>query len=53
MPDAVRGWMVVSGAQYLSHKRMMNFKTVEGRVLDRMQIELVAGRVSSHNECFY
>jgi hypothetical protein len=24
-----------------------------GRAIDRMQVELVAGRVSSHNECFY
>jgi hypothetical protein len=53
VPDAVRGWRVVADAQYLSHRRMMNFGTVEGRVLDRLQIELVAGRVSSHNECFY
>lgn len=53
VPDAVRGWMLVGGAQYLSMKDMMNFSGDLGRSLNRMQIELVAGRVSAINECFY
>ena len=53
VPDAVRDWMLVSGAQYLSLPGMQIFAGDTGRSIDRMQIELVAARVSSHNECFY
>ena len=53
VPDAVRGWMLVGGAQYLSMKAMMNFSGDLGRSINRMQMELVAGRVSAINECFY
>lgn len=53
VPDAVRGWISVSDAQYLTFESMGNFDQPEGRSLNRMQIELVAGRVSSMNECFY
>ncbi len=51
VPEQVRAWKDLSAAQYLSSERMMGFET--GRVLDRSQMELVAGRVSSLNECFY
>ena len=53
VPNAVRGWMLVAGAQYLSMQGMMNFSGDLGRSIDRMQMELVAGRVSAINECFY
>jgi alkylhydroperoxidase family enzyme len=53
VPDAVRQWYSVGGAQYLSMRRMMNFSGDTGKTLDRRQLELVAGRVSSFNECFY
>ena len=53
IPDAVRGWVSVSNAQYLSFEGMGDFDRPAGRVLNRMQIELVAGRVSAMNECFY
>ena len=53
VPDAVRDWMRVSNAQYLSMEGMQIFAGDTGRSIDRMQIELVAARVSSHNECFY
>jgi hypothetical protein len=53
VPDAVRGWMQVAGAQYLSMRSMMNFSGDLGRSINRMQMELVAGRVSAINECFY
>lgn len=53
VPDAVRDWMRLSAAQYLSLQGMQIFAGDTGRSIDRMQIELVAGRVSSHNECFY
>ena len=32
---------------------MRNFGQDETRAIDRMQIELIAGRVSAVNECFY
>jgi hypothetical protein len=53
VPDAVRDWMLVGNAQYLSMSGMQIFAGDTGRSIDRMQIELVAARVSSHNECFY
>ncbi len=53
VPDALRGWLDVGGAQYLSIAGMRKFSGDVGRALNRMQIELVAGRVSSINECFY
>lgn len=53
VPDAVRDWMLVGDAQYLSMAGMQIFAGDTGRSIDRMQIELVAARVSSHNECFY
>ena len=53
VPDALRDWIPVGNAQYLSFEGMGNFDQPEGRVLNRMQIELVAGRVSSMNQCFY
>jgi len=53
VPNAVREWMAVGAEQYLSMKGMTQFSTFSGRALNRMQIELVAGRVSSYNECFY
>lgn len=53
VPNAFREWVPVAGAQYLSFKGMGNLDQPEDRSLHRMQIELVAGRVSAVNECFY
>ena len=53
VPDAVRSWLALSDAQYLSMQGMGDFDQPEGRCLNRMQIELIAGRVSAMNECFY
>jgi len=53
VPEGVRGWMKVADQQYLSMEGMMNFTGPNGRAINRMQIELIAGRVSSINECFY
>jgi hypothetical protein len=51
VPDEVRGLRDLSAAHYLAFDRMMDLRA--GRALDRMQIELVAGRVSALRECFY
>ena len=53
VPDAVRSWKSISNAQYLPFREILQFGGDTGRALNRMQIELVAGRVSSINECFY
>ena len=51
VPDEVRAWTALSAAQYLSFERMTRLET--GKALDRAQMELVAGRVSALNACFY
>ncbi|MBT37531.1 MAG: hypothetical protein CL938_03155 [Deltaproteobacteria bacterium] len=51
VPKEVHAWDDLSQAQYLSKQQMMRFEKV--RAIDRSQIELVAGRVSALNECFY
>jgi alkylhydroperoxidase family enzyme len=51
VPNEVRAWRELAGAQYLSPQQMQDFDSP--RAIDRAQIELVAGRVSALNECFY
>ena len=51
VPGEVLSWQALAGAQYLSTEEMMSMQT--DRALDRAQIELIAGRVSALNECFY
>jgi hypothetical protein len=53
VPNALREWSAVAATQYLSAKRIVDFGAISGRHLNRMQIELIAGRVSAYNECFY
>ena len=53
VPDAMRAWRSLGGAQYLSFEQMQNFDQPDNRSINRMQIELIAGRVSAVNECFY
>jgi hypothetical protein len=53
VPEAVRNWRDLSGAQYLSFQGMSNFSGDTGRSINRMQMEIIAGRVSAINECFY
>ena len=53
VPDSVRMLVTLSNAQYLPMAVVPNPDSNGGRALDRAQIELVAGRVSSINECFY
>lgn len=51
VPDAVRDWFALSDVQYIPAGK---FGAVsEGRNLSRPQIELLAGRVSALNDCFY
>ena len=53
VPNAAREWIGLSNHQYLPLHKVVDPSSDTERVLDRQQIEIVAGRVSSHNECFY
>lgn len=53
VPDAVRMLITLSNAHYLPMASVMNPGDNGGRALDRRQIELIAGRVSSISDCFY
>ena len=52
VPDEVRSWIKVANVQYVMGD-LLNFAADTGRAIDRAQMELVAGRVSAINECFY
>ncbi len=51
VPNAVYEWFVLSNAQYIPSAQFGH--VTEGRSLSRPQIELLAGRVSALNDCFY
>ncbi|MBE65221.1 MAG: hypothetical protein CMQ30_00925 [Gammaproteobacteria bacterium] len=53
VPDAVRDWKELAAAQYIPLERMRDYYQDKSRALNRLQMELVAGRVSAVNECFY
>jgi hypothetical protein len=53
VPQALRDWLALADAQYLSVARMANFVKDEARSISRLQMELVAARVSAVNECYY
>lgn len=53
VPNELKNWLALSSAQYLSVPGMANLVGQDDRSINRMQMELVAGRVSSVNECFY
>tara|TARA_E500000331_G_scaffold172180_1_gene166504 strand:- start:1239 stop:1991 length:753 start_codon:yes stop_codon:yes gene_type:complete len=53
VPDALRHWRALARVQYLSLEGMANFGKAADRSINRMQMELVAGRVSAINQCFY
>ena len=51
VPDAVRDLRILSAAQYIPLDKATDF--AYGRTLERGQLELLAGRVSAINDCFY
>ena len=53
VPDAVRCLNEQSRAYYMPVADVADPSTNGGKTLTRQQIELVAGRVSLLNECFY
>jgi hypothetical protein len=53
VPDSVRLLKTISNVQYLPAVDVANPHANGGRAITRMQMELLAGRVSAINECFY
>ena len=53
VPDEVRVHEALSAAHYLARKDVGRAGVDRGGPLNRSQIELIAGRVSAVNECFY
>lgn len=53
VPDAVRSLHEQSGAYYLEMLDVANPSAGGGRAISRPQMELIAGRISALNECFY
>jgi len=53
VPDSVRMLVTLSKAQYLPMQLVPDPESNGGRALSRAQMELLAGRVSSLNQCFY
>ena len=53
VPDCVRRLRDLSAAMYLPVDVLTDVGAETRRAIDRSQIELVAGRVSAINECFY
>ena len=52
-PDEVRTLNDLGGAHYIDHGLVRDPSAGKGGALSRAQIELVAGRVSILNDCFY
>ncbi len=53
VPDNVRMLKKLSTAHYVPHTIVAKVAAETGRAISRSQIELIAGRVSARNECFY
>ena len=53
VPEEVRMLKRLSRAHYLDIRDVADPTRNGGRAIDRGQIELLAGRVSALNECFY
>ncbi len=53
VPDEVRNLMDSLPAHYLAPATIWDWESSPNGGLSRMQVETVAGRVSSHNDCFY
>lgn len=53
VPDNVRMLKKMSAAHYVPHTIVAKVAAETGRAISRSQIELIAGRVSARNECFY
>lgn len=53
VPNALREWREIAAVQYIALQRMGSYAADATRSISRTQMELVAGRVSAVNACFY
>lgn len=53
VPNAFREWREIAAVQYIALEKMATYFKDDTRSINRLQMELVAGRVSAVNECFY
>ncbi len=53
VPDSVRMLSRLSAVQYLEASEVVNPAFNGGRAISRIQMELLAGRISSLSDCFY
>ncbi len=53
VPNEARRVMSLVRQQYFGAEQLLNFHTTSDHALSRAQIELVATKVSEHNQCFY
>lgn len=53
VPPEVHGVSEAGMSHYIRDKRVLDAKHDPGRAISRSQIELIAGRISAINECFY
>ena len=53
VPDECRSNMVLESCQYAELGRVLDFSYNHYDSLSRPQVEIIAGRVSALNECFY
>ena len=53
VPDEARRVMSLVSRQYFGAEHLLNFHAASDHALSRAQIELVATKVSEHNQCFY
>jgi len=53
VPAELRMLVAVAPAEYVAPERLLDLEADPGRTISRQQMELVAGRVSAQNQCFY
>jgi hypothetical protein len=53
VPDEAHGVLDIMPSHYVAIDRVADAAHDPGRAIDRAQMELIAGRVSALNECFY
>ena len=53
VPDELRAHVELEQVQYISFPKFFDWTYQHHEGLSRAQVELVAGRISAFNECFY
>ncbi len=53
VPDEARRVMSLVSQQYFGAEHLLDFHAASDHALSRAQIELIATKVSEHNQCFY